>query len=58
MLSAVFMAMTFVVFALYGIFAASVRQHLIDRPRIVRRMRQAFAASFVGLGAKLATTAR
>jgi threonine/homoserine/homoserine lactone efflux protein len=58
MLSAVFMAMTFVVFAFYGIFAASVRQHLIDRPRIVRRMRQAFAASFVGLGAKLATTAR
>jgi threonine/homoserine/homoserine lactone efflux protein len=58
MLSAVFMAMTFVVFALYGIFAASVRQHLIDRPRIVRRVRQVFAASFVGLGAKLATTVR
>lgn len=58
MLSGVFMAMTFVVFALYGIFAASVRHHLIDRPRIVRRMRQVFAASFVGLGAKLATTTR
>jgi threonine/homoserine/homoserine lactone efflux protein len=58
MLSAVFMVMTFVVFALYGIFAAAVRQHVIDRPRIVRRMRQVFAASFVGLSAKLATTAR
>jgi threonine/homoserine/homoserine lactone efflux protein len=58
MLSAVFMAMTFVVFALYGVFAASVRRHLIDRPRIVRRIRQVFAASFVGLSAKLATTAR
>ena len=57
-LSGVFMAMTFLVFAGYGVFAAAVRVHLIERPRVVRRMRQAFAASFVGLGAKLATTAR
>jgi threonine/homoserine/homoserine lactone efflux protein len=57
-LSAVFMAMTFLVFAGYGVFAAAVRVHLIERPRVVRRMRQTFAASFVGLGAKLATTAR
>jgi threonine/homoserine/homoserine lactone efflux protein len=57
-LSAVFMAMTFAVFLLYGVFAASVRHHLIDRPRIVRRVRQTFAVSFVGLSAKLATTAR
>jgi threonine/homoserine/homoserine lactone efflux protein len=58
LLSAVFMAMTFVVFVLYGVFAASVRQHLIERPLVVRRMRQAFAASFVALSAKLATAAR
>ena len=57
-LSAVFMAMTFVVFAAYGIFAASVRTHLIARPRIVIRVRRIFAASFVGLSAKLAATAR
>lgn len=57
-LSAVFMAMTFVVFAGYGVFAAAVRRHLIDRPRLVRRIRKAFAASFVGLGVKLALTAR
>ncbi len=56
-LSGVFMAMTFVVFAGYGVFAAAVRRHLIDRHRLVRRIRQAFAASFVALGAKLATTA-
>ena len=55
-LSAVFMAMTFVVFAAYGVGAAAVRTHLVERPRLVRRMRQLFAASFVGLGAKLATT--
>jgi threonine/homoserine/homoserine lactone efflux protein len=55
-LSAVFMAMTFVVFAAYGLGAAAARTHLVERPRLVRRMRQLFAASFVGLGAKLATT--
>ncbi|HJQ44672.1 MAG TPA: LysE family translocator [Jatrophihabitantaceae bacterium] len=55
-LSAIFMAMTFVVFAAYGLGAAAVRTHLVERPRIVRRLRQFFAASFVGLSAKLATT--
>ncbi len=57
-LSAVFMLMTFVVFALYGGFAASVRTHLIERPRIVDRLRRLFALSFVALSAKLATTSR
>jgi threonine/homoserine/homoserine lactone efflux protein len=55
-LSGVFMAMTFVVFAAYGIFAAAARRHLIERPRVVARIRKAFAAAFLGLGAKLATT--
>jgi threonine/homoserine/homoserine lactone efflux protein len=57
-LSAVFMAMTFVVFTFYGVFAATVRRHLIDRPTVVRRIRKVFAASFVALGIKLAATAR
>lgn len=57
-LSAIFMAMTLVVFAGYGLFATAIRRRLIDRSRIVRRIRQAFAVSFVALGAKLATTAR
>ncbi len=57
-LSGVFMAMTLVVFAGYGLCAAAVREHLISRPRIVRRMRQTFAVSFVALGAKLAATTR
>jgi len=56
-LSAVFMLMTFVVFAGYGTFAASVRKHVISRPRVVARMRKVFAISFVGLGAKLALSA-
>ena len=57
-LSAVFMAMTFVVFALYGAFAAAVRRHVVERPEIVQRIRRTFAASFVVLGAKLATANR
>lgn len=57
-LSAAFMLMTFVVFTLYGVFAASVRTHLIDRTDVVDRIRRVFAASFAGLGIKLALTTR
>jgi threonine/homoserine/homoserine lactone efflux protein len=57
-LSAVFMLLTFVIFALYGVFAASVRSHVIARPRVVMWMRRTFAASFVALGAKLAASSR
>ena len=53
-LSAVFMLMTFVVFAGYGLFAAAVRDHIISRPRILTWMRRTFAGAFVLLGAKLA----
>ena len=57
-LSAVFMAMTFVVFALYGVFAAGVRTHVIRRPRVVTWMRRTFAATYVALAARMAVTAR
>ena len=57
-LSLVFMAMTFVVFVLYGVFAAAVRNRLLSRPRVLAWMRRAFAAAFVALGAKLATAER
>jgi threonine/homoserine/homoserine lactone efflux protein len=52
------MAMTFVVFVIYGVGAAAVRRHVIDRPLVVQRIRQVFAVSFVGLGVKLAATSR
>jgi threonine/homoserine/homoserine lactone efflux protein len=45
-LSAVFMAFTFVVFAAYGLVAASVRTHVISRHRVITWMRRAFAGSF------------
>jgi threonine/homoserine/homoserine lactone efflux protein len=53
-LSAVFMAMTFVVFVGYGLFAASIRDHVISRPRVLTWMRRTFAGAFVALGARLA----
>lgn len=57
-LSLVFMAITFVIFAGYGLFAASVRNQVISRPRVMAWMRRSFAAAFVALGARLALTER
>jgi threonine/homoserine/homoserine lactone efflux protein len=57
-LSGVFMLATFVVFALYGLFAAAMRAHVISRPAIMTWMRRTFAAAFVLLGLRLALTER
>jgi threonine/homoserine/homoserine lactone efflux protein len=57
-LSAVFMLVTFVVFAIYGVFAAAVRTHIVTRPRVLTWMRRTFAGAFIALGARLALTER
>ncbi len=57
-LGGVFMAMTFAVFVLYGLFAAAVRDSIITRPRVMAWFRYAFAGAFVGLGLKLALAER
>jgi threonine/homoserine/homoserine lactone efflux protein len=57
-LSGVFMLMTFVVFVGYGLFAASIRDHVISRPRVLTWMRRAFAGAFAALGTKLALADR
>ncbi|MFD2232862.1 LysE family translocator [Phaeospirillum tilakii] len=57
-LSAVFMAMTLLVFALYGLCAAAMRDRVLSRPRVLTWLRRSFAAAFVGLGVKLALTER
>jgi threonine/homoserine/homoserine lactone efflux protein len=57
-LSGAFMAMTFVVFVGYGLFAAAIRDHVVSRPRVLTWMRRAFAGAFVALGAKLALSER
>ena len=57
-LSGVFMMVTLLVFCLYGVFAAAVRQHVVSRPRVMTWMRRVFAGSFVALSARLALTQR
>jgi len=53
-----FMAMTFAVFVLYGLFAASVRDRIISRPAAMTWLRRIFAGGFAALGARLALTER
>lgn len=57
-LGGIFMAMTFIVFAAYGLFAAGIRRHVMSRPVILTWMRRCFAGAFVALGAKLALAER
>lgn len=57
-MSGAFMAMTFAVFVGYGLFAAAIRSHVINRPAVLTWMRRAFAGAFVALGAKLALADR
>ncbi|MFC9892989.1 LysE family translocator [Nocardia sp. NPDC127579] len=53
-LSGIFMLATFLVFAVYGAFAAAVRNHVITRPVVVTWMRRVFGASFIALAGRLA----
>lgn len=58
LLSLAFMAMTFLIFALYGIFAARMRDRVLSRPAVLAWLRRGFAAAFVALGARLALAER
>jgi len=57
-LSGAFMIMTFVVFVLYGLFAAAVRDRIVTKPGVMIWLRRAFAGGFAALGARLAFTER
>jgi threonine/homoserine/homoserine lactone efflux protein len=57
-LSSIFMVLTFIVFVGYGVFAASVRNHIISRPRVLVWLRRTFAGAFAALGVKLAFSER
>ena len=57
-LSAAFMLATFVVFALYGLFAAAARDHVLARPRVLAWLRRSFAAAFGALAVRLAFAER
>ena len=57
-LSLVFMAITFIVFAIYGIFAATMRAQVIGRPKVMTWLRRTFAAAYVLLAGRLALESR
>jgi len=57
-LSAVFMAMTFGVFVLYGLLAHAFRLAVIESPRVQSWLRRSFAAAFAGLAIDLALSDR
>ena len=54
MLSGVFMILTLLVFAAYGIFAAALRRRVLGRPSLVTLIRRVFAGSYLALAGRLA----
>lgn len=57
-LSLVFMAVTFVVFAVYGLAAASMRQGLVAQPERMRIVNRLLAGGFLLMAGKLALAQR
>jgi threonine/homoserine/homoserine lactone efflux protein len=55
-MSVVFMAMTLIIFILYGMSANGVRRYVINSPQVITRLQRSFAAIFAVLGVKLAMT--
>jgi threonine/homoserine/homoserine lactone efflux protein len=57
-LAAVFMALTFIVFGVYGVFASAARHHVIARPCVTTWLRRGFAGAFGLMGLRLAFSAQ
>lgn len=57
-LSLVFMAVTFLVFAVYGLLASSIRTWVVNSPTALIWLRRSFAAVFAGLSVELGLTER
>lgn len=57
-LSAVFVAVTFVVFVAYGLLAATVREHVLRRERVMTWVSRMFGATLAALAGKLAFASR
>lgn len=58
LLSSIFMAMTFVVFVIYGSLAHAFRQAVIESAPVQAWLRRSFTAAFAGLGIHLAFSER
>lgn len=54
LLGGIFMAMTFAVFVLYGLFAAKARDLILSSARVMAWLNRGFAAIFVALAGRLA----
>lgn len=54
LLGALFMALTFIVFLGYGLFAVATRSYVLSTPRAMTWLRRCFAGAFGALGARLA----
>lgn len=54
LLGGIFMALTFVVFVLYGCFAAAARRWLLGSEAVMRWLNRSFAAVFAALAGRLA----
>lgn len=57
-LSGVFMAMTLIVFIVYGVLAHGIRAAVLSSPRLLRWLQRGFAATFAALGINLAVSER
>ncbi len=56
LLSATFMAMTFIIFVVYGFLAHAFRKAVIESPQVQTWLRRGFATAFAILGTNLALT--
>lgn len=54
LMGAIFMVLTFAVFLLYGVFAATARSRILGSVRIMRWLNRSFAAIFAALAGRLA----
>ena len=53
-LSAVFMSITFIVFAAYGLLASGIRSYLMNSAQAIKRLQQTFAVILAAFALKLA----
>lgn len=54
LLGSVFMALTFVIFVLYGVFAAAARERILESHTAMKWLNRSFAAVFAALAGRLA----
>ncbi|MEN0086837.1 MAG: LysE family translocator [Pseudomonadota bacterium] len=57
-LALIFMAMTFVIFIIYGLSASLARNYVLSRPKVMDWMKRSFAAAFGLLSIRLAFAER